>query len=431
MPSITFVVMSFRFKLLKGSKKNFCPLCNKKTLVNYFDFYKKEVLPSKYGRCDREVKCNYHLNPYKDGYLSYQTNKNNIVLKNSIKNNNFSSNRQIEKSPFYFDLEVYKKALNPERFVENTFLKNLINLQKQSSFFIEELFKVVDIYKIGTVTRGNWKGAVTFPFIDLFGNIRTVQVKKFDNNNKTIATNKLDKVVISELKKVQKKTPEWLNKHVEYGDEYGYFTCLFGEHLIGLFPDNPIALVEAPKTAIYCSLYFGLPKKKEDFIFLAVYNKSSFSIDKIKVLERRKIFVFPDLSKNSNTFNEWQEKAKQFEKQLKNTRFIFSDLLEKYATDEDRENGLDIADYLIKQDWRLFRTIDIIPFENKIHKNIGNEENTRTNEELLKLAEKLIGFNNSRQKAEIPYFEEMMALKIIKESKPVFGYYYLSSSTPF
>ena len=237
--------------------------------------------------------------------------------------------------------------------------------------------------------------------------------------------------MISELKKVQKKTPEWLNKHVEYGDEYGYFTCLFGEHLIGLFPDNPIALVEAPKTAIYCSLYFGLPKKKEDFIFLAVYNKSSFSIDKIKVLERRKIFVFPDLSKNSNTFNEWQEKAKQFEKQLKNTRFIFSDLLEKYATDEDRENGLDIADYLIKQDWRLFRTIDIIPFENKIHKNIGNEENTRTNEELLKLAEKLIGFNNSRQKAEIPYFEEMMALKIIKESKPVFGYYYLSSSTPF
>ena len=54
-----------------------------------------------------------------------------------------------------------------------------------------------------------------------------------------------------------------------------------------------------------------------------------------------------------------------------------------------------------------------------------------TNDELLKLAEKLIGFNNSKQKAEIPYFEEMMALKIIKESKPVLGYYYLSSSTPF
>ena len=188
------------WNLLTGHFFVFIRQGNKKTLVNYFDFYKKEVLPSKYGRCDREVKCNYHLNPYKDGYLSYQTNKNNIVLKNSIKNNNFSSNRQIEKSPFYFDLEVYKKALNPERFVENTFLKNLINLQKQSSFFIEELFKVVDIYKIGTVTRGNWKGAVTFPFIDLFGNIRTVQVKKFDNNNKTIATNKLDKVRRNSIK---------------------------------------------------------------------------------------------------------------------------------------------------------------------------------------------------------------------------------------
>ena len=54
-----------------------------------------------------------------------------------------------------------------------------------------------------------------------------------------------------------------------------------------------------------------------------------------------------------------------------------------------------------------------------------------TNEELLKLAEKSIGFNNSKQKAEIPYFEEMIEFRIIKESKPVLGYYYLIQSTPF
>jgi hypothetical protein len=54
-----------------------------------------------------------------------------------------------------------------------------------------------------------------------------------------------------------------------------------------------------------------------------------------------------------------------------------------------------------------------------------------TTEELLKLAKKLIGFNNSKQKAEIPFFEEMMEFRILKESKPVLGYYYLSQSTPF
>jgi hypothetical protein len=432
MPSVINLDMDYRFTLLKGSKKNVCPSCQKKTLVNYFDNNLKEVLPLQYGRCDREDKCSYHLSPYKDGYLSSILKKSNgYLINNSIKSINLLQNRQIDKSPHYFDLEVYKKALNPERLVENTFFKNLIKLQNQSSFFIEELLKVFDKYKIGTITRGNWKGAVTFPYIDFYGNIRAVQVKTFLENNKTDLTNKLDKVIISELKKEQKQTPEWLRKHVEFGDEFGYFTCLFGEHLLGVFPDNPIALVEAPKTAIYCSLYFGLPKKKDDFIFLAVFNKSSFSLDKIKVLEGREVFVFPDLSKNGDTFKEWQEKSKQYEKQLKNTRFIFSDLLEKYASDEERNNGLDIADFLIKQDWRLFRKNSKNLSESQFVEYQENELHPPTNEELLKLAEKSIGFNNSLQKAEIPYFKEMMEFRIIKESKPVLGYYYLIQSTPF
>jgi hypothetical protein len=55
----------------------------------------------------------------------------------------------------------------------------------------------------------------------------------------------------------------------------------------------------------------------------------------------------------------------------------------------------------------------------------------QTIEELTNLAEKLIGFNNSKQKTEIPYFDELLKLKIIKETKPILGNYYLSNSTPF
>ena len=178
-------------------------------------------------------------------------------------------------------------------------------------------------------------------------------------------------------------------------------------------------------------MYFGLPKKNDDFIFLAVYNKSSFSLNKIKVLEGRKVFIFPDLSKKGDTFNDWQEKAKKFGEQLKNTHFIFSDLLEKYASDEERNEGLDIADFLIKQDWRLFRKNYKNSSESQFLDYNENEQHPPTNEELLNLAEKLIGFNNCKQKAEIPFFEEMMEYKIIKESKPVLGNYYLSYSTPF
>ena len=149
-----------------------------------------------------------------------------------------------------------------------------------------------------------------------------------------------------------KPLPEWL---ISYKKNNKKVSCLFGEHLLSIYLQNPVALVEAPKTAIYGTLYFGFPEQTTDFIWLAVYNKSSFSFDKLKVLRGRNIFVFPDLSKDGSTFKEWEQKAKNYEMQLPGIRFIFSDILEKLAPAEDREHGYDIADYLIKQDWRLFR----------------------------------------------------------------------------
>jgi len=146
--------------------------------------------------------------------------------------------------------------------------------------------------------------------------------------------------------------PEWLEIYLSQEKR---ITCLFGEHLLSRYPNNPVALVEAPKTAVYCTLYCGLPETPENFIWLAVYNKSSFSFDKLKVLQGRFVSVFPDLSKEGNTFKEWETKAKEYESRLSGTRFIFSDLLERSASEADRSEGNDLADFLIKKDWRLFR----------------------------------------------------------------------------
>jgi hypothetical protein len=136
-------------------------------------------------------------------------------------------------------------------------------------------------------------------------------------------------------------------------------SCLFGEHLLNEFHSNRIALVEAPKTAVYGTLYFGLPETPDQYLWLAVYNKSSFSLDKVKPLQGRFVDVFPDLSKDGGTFREWETKAKEFERQLPGTQFKLFDFLEHEAPEIDREHGLDIADYLIKQDWRAFRSRDI------------------------------------------------------------------------
>ena len=134
---------------------------------------------------------------------------------------------------------------------------------------------------------------------------------------------------------------------------------MFGEHLLSKYHSNPVALVEAPKTAVYGTLYFGLPQTPESLIWLAVYNKSSFSFDKLKALKGRFVYVFPDLSKDGSTFKEWETKAKEYERGLPGSRFILSDLLEHLAHADDKSKGNDIADYLIKQDWELFRKRNI------------------------------------------------------------------------
>lgn len=346
-----------RYTLEKGSKKHLCPDCGKKRFVRFLDIETGDYLPEQYGRCDRESNCSYHLNPYLDGYAKAiweQEQGSRSELPNNWKPQRKKAIPQPTPEPVFFHFETFLQTLERERYEKNAFIQNLF-YRVQFPFEVDEVTKVIQLYRLGTVIKGSWTGAVTLPYIDKQGFVRTIQVKKFDEQNHTTAQNKLDKVILSGLKKENKAVPEWLTKHIEYGDEYGYFTCLFGEHLLSKYPNNPVALVEAPKTAVYGTLYFGLPETPESLIWLAVYNKSSFSFDKLKVLKGRFVYVFPDLSKDGNTFKEWETKAKEYESRLPGTRFIFSDLLEQKATPEQREQGADIADVLITKDWRDFR----------------------------------------------------------------------------
>lgn len=347
-----------RYTLEKGSKKHHCPDCNKKTFVLYIDTETGDHLPEQYGRCDRESKCSYHLNPYLDGYAKAiweQEQGNRSELPNNWKPKRKKAIPQPTPEPVFFDFDTFKQTLQPERYEKNTFIQNLF-YRVQFPFEVDEVTKVIQLYRLGTVANGYRAGANTFPFIDIKGNVRAVQVKQFDEQNHTTGTDFLHSIIEKHHTRNNKPLPEWLEA---YNKNETKVSCLFGEHLLSKYPYNPVALVEAPKTAIYGTLYFGLPETPESLIWLAVYNKSSFSFDKLKVLQGRFVYVFPDLSKDGNTFKEWETKAKEYESRLPGTRFIFSDLLEQLAPERDKSEGNDIADYLIKQDWRLFRKQNI------------------------------------------------------------------------
>lgn len=79
-----------------------------------------------------------------------------------------------------------------------------------------------------------------------------------------------------------------------------------------------------------------------DYVWLATGGKSQLSIDKLKVLQGRTVVMFPDV----DGFEYWSNKAKEVE--AIGCKVVVSDLLEKNATDEDRANKIDIADWLIR-----------------------------------------------------------------------------------
>ncbi|MDD3079704.1 MAG: DUF6371 domain-containing protein [Paludibacter sp.] len=323
----------YKYSLQKGSSKTICPECGKKTFVRYIDNVTGECLPSQFGRCDRESKCGYHNKPAFEKDQDFKPYK---VFTPKPKPQ--------PQTPIPF--EVLAGTLTD--YSKNVFIQNLLG-RVAFPFDQCDIESVISLYYLGTVA--SFGGAVAFPFIDIQNNIRAIQVKQFDETNHTTKTSFLHSILKYHYSQRGDRLPDWLPS---YELNETKVSCLFGEHLLNKYPLNPIALVEAPKSAIYGTLYFGLPNVPERFIWVAVYNLSSLNVAKCKALKGRDVVLFPDLSTDGKAFDLWNSKLNELNT-IKGARFTISDLLERKASEAERANGCDIADYLICQDWRLFR----------------------------------------------------------------------------
>lgn len=335
------------YQLEPGSKKHLCPSCGKKRFVRYVENDTGNYLPEQYGRCDREANCGYHLNPYKDGYGLEEKG----LQEQKPKATNYKPKPVRAFANAFIPFSVLQRTLHAECYERNSFIQNLLK-NVAFPFSAKDVEGVVELYYLGTISKGYRSGAVTLPFIDRSGNVRTVQVKQFDKTNHTTGTDFLHSMVEKQCNENDQALPEWLQAYLKNESKV---SCLFGEHLLAKYPVNPVALVEAPKTAIYSTLYFGFPDLPDNLLWLGVFNLSSLKLEKCKVLEGRRVVLFPDLSKDGHAFKLWSAKAAEFEKALPGTKFTVSDLLERHANASERQKGLDLADFLIKQDWRVFR----------------------------------------------------------------------------
>ncbi len=308
--------MAYRYILdnKKPRKKFTCPSCGKlKAFVRYIDTLTGDYLPEEYGLCDRLDNCTYSLNPYKDGY--YKKIKEQEKGNTEIRKIHKPVKKAVQEKESVIHPEIFKHSL--KEYEHNNFVTYLIN-----KFGSITVTKLIERYYIAT--SKNWNGATVFWQIDINGKIRTGKVMLYNPETG---------------KRVKEPYPHinWVHTLLKLPD-YNVKQCLFGEHLLN-GNNTPVGIVESEKTAIIASCYFP------DLLWLATGSKTGISEEKCKVLKGRNVTLYPDL----NGFEKWSEKAKELSTI---TRFAISDLLETKASETDKKQGLDLADYLLQFDYK-------------------------------------------------------------------------------
>ena len=296
-----------------------CPSCQQrnKTLSLYIDTETGEHLHPAVGRCNRESNCGHHYTPkqyFQDHNISFDSTQSKAYKP--------SPETSQQKPVSFIPLKIFKASLKSHD--ANHFVKFLIN-----QFGFDVASELVSRYFIAS--SKHWSGATVFWQIDIKGNIRTGKIMLYSPT-----TGKRVKEPFNHI--------SWVHKAIKQ-HEYELRQCLFGEHLL-IDRIKPVAIVESEKTAVIASVY--LPQ----FIWLATGSLTNLNVEKCDILKGRFVILFPDL----NGFEKWSSKAKELSHFGKIT---VSDLLERKATQAERQKGYDLADYLIKEDWQLFRKRDI------------------------------------------------------------------------
>lgn len=299
----------------KGLNSRFqCPKCKKtRTFSRYIDTESGNSVATDVGRCSRENNCGYHYTPrqyFQDNHLPL-----NIPL--TMKGRKHLDTKPHANKISVINPNLFKASL--KTYEANNFVKYLIRL------FNEEIAsKLISQYFLGS--SKHWNGATIFWQIDCSGKIRTGKIMLYDP-----LTGKRVKTPFPHI--------TWVHKVLNTPD-FELRQCLFGEHLLKN-STKPVAIVESEKTAVISSIYFP------EFLWLAVGSLNNLTAEKCSVLAGRTVILFPDL----NGFDKWSSKAKELSSLAK---CIVSDLLERHAIEAEGLQGLDLADYLVRFDFRNF-----------------------------------------------------------------------------
>jgi hypothetical protein len=355
-----------------GTKsRSTCPSCGSKGVFVRYVGDGGEYLSDDCGRCNRESKCGYHYKPKQYFADNPQTDKKDFNEGKKRSNSNYGfaqkqpcANLHKVSQPDYIAPEHLTATLG--NYDKNNFVQFLLDLFADCP---DEIQAVLKMYCVGT-----FEDYTCLPSIDKQNRVCRAKLIRF--NRATGKRLKGDYDTSALVRKLKLKA------------DFNYKQVFFGEHLLPKYPDKPIAIVESEKSAIIASLCFS------EFVWLGSNSKTWLKAERLTRLGQRQIILYPD----ADGFDQWQSVTVDAQRQGLNVKV--SNLIENHATDEQKTNGYDLADYLINQQVEINQTNDFIDRYNAKLETVLNDESLFNGFKLFLEEQKAIAIYNGLSEAE-------------------------------
>lgn len=294
-----------------GRSKRTCPSCHRpKCFTPYIDQQDEISFPEDVGRCDHESKCGYHCSPKE--YFA--------------KNPNIKSKQPMRVVPMETQLQL------PTLYIPQDLMLATLRCYELNPLFVfvsgiigaRECLQLFKRYNVGTSKK--MAGSTVFWQVDCQGRVRTGKVMLYGNDGHRVKENG-----VAKLTWVHK-----IDKEIRKQTGFQMRQCFFGEHLLGRHPNKTIILVESEKSALIASHFFP------NYIWLATGGcNGCLNITASEALRGRDVKLLPDLDKT----DKWLMKTDMLKSICRSVEVLT--WLTDRATEEQRQDGLDVADFLL------------------------------------------------------------------------------------
>lgn len=268
----------YRYRL--GKIVSRCPQCHRRTFKPYIDVRTGRPLAADVcGRCNREVKCAYHVTPHE--YMATHFVKPSLYLHQPP---------AVPEKPSFLDFKVPEDS--DSKLTQDTLFVWMHRLCGYDPA-VRLAWQAYDVFHSSELG-----GSTAFPLYDRFGNLRSVKLMRYGHDGHRCKTGP------------QSRNFGFMHSRVP---GFNYRPCFFGEHLAQAFPKAVICIVESEKTALLCSVYYGWGAGR---VWVACGGRSAIrgSVEdtadpyfRLSFLKGREVFLYPD----ADSVEHWKESAGQ------------------------------------------------------------------------------------------------------------------------